>query len=522
MNRNDRFAIILGFIIILIISVPYILGELNSGDELFFTGFLLNPLDGNSYYAKMQIGVSGGWKFHLPYTPEVGDGAYLFIFYIFLGHISRITGLGIRLVFHIARLGGAVFLLFVLYRFVQWSLGNRDGVRLSFAVLVAGSGLGWIAALFGGFTPDFWVAEGFPFLSMYSNPHFPIGLALVLLLILMIDEKWEKKTTTRSFLAVLFSLLLSIINPFGIVIVLMVYWGLILIELIIQLSGSENPLRSSSFLSLLLLDLSITIGGLPFLIYDLIVSNTDPLLRIWNQQNLTETPGVFSTLLALSPLIVLAVYYCVKIFKRHGWNLQEKILIAWFVLGLILLYIPLTLQRRFMMGIYIPIGILGGMAFMELNASKKPLWSGLLFLTILPTNLIILMSSIFGVMTKDPILYLTRDEIQVMEILRQEESINVVLSGPESGLFIPAFSGKKVIYGHPYESIYSEERQELVTDFFKGEYSLEEELKIFEDYQIDRVYFGPREQVLGQPNFIDPELLVDRSGSVRLYQHPGD
>lgn len=522
MNRNDRFAIILSFIIIVIISVPYILGELTSGDELFFTGFLFNPLDGNSYYAKMQIGINGGWKFHLPYTPEDGDEAFLFVFYIFLGHISRITGLGIRLVFHIARLVGAVFLLLVLYRFVQWSLGNRPGVRLIYAVLVVGSGLGWIAAFFGGFTPDFWVAEAFPFLSMYSNPHFPVGLALVLLLIMMIDEKWENKTTIRSFLAVLFSLILSIINPFGIVIVLMVYGGLTLIQLGMHLFEGKNPLRSRSYQSLLLLDLSIAIGGLPLLVYDLIVSNTDPLLRIWNQQNLTETPGVFSTLLALSPLIVLAVYYCVIIFKRHGWNLQEKILIAWFVLGLILLYIPLNLQRRFMMGIYIPVGILGGMAFLEINASKKPFWSALLFLTILPTNLIILMSSMFGVMTKDPVLYLHRDEIQVMEILRQDKTTKVVLSGPDSGLFIPAFSGKKVIYGHPYESIYSEERQELVTDFFESVYSLEEELKILDDYQVDRVYFGPREQVLGQPKFIDPELLVDRQGSVSLYQHPGD
>ena len=68
------------------------LAVIAGGDTHVFGGFLLNPLDGNSYLAKMQQGASGSWRFTLPFTPEPGEGAYLFLFYLALGHLCRLTG----------------------------------------------------------------------------------------------------------------------------------------------------------------------------------------------------------------------------------------------------------------------------------------------------------------------------------------------------------------------------------------------------------------------------------------------
>ena len=100
----------------LLITVPYILGALSGDSQHIFGGFLFNPIDGNSYLAKMYQGWRGDFIFHLPYTSEPGDGAFLFVFYIALGHIARISHLPLIIVFHIARVLAAFFLAWVLIK----------------------------------------------------------------------------------------------------------------------------------------------------------------------------------------------------------------------------------------------------------------------------------------------------------------------------------------------------------------------------------------------------------------------
>ena len=77
-----------------------------------FSGFLINPVDGNSYFAKMREGMRGEWLFTLPYTAEPGPGAFIFTYYLFLGHVARWAGAGLDCVYHAARtLGGLALLL---------------------------------------------------------------------------------------------------------------------------------------------------------------------------------------------------------------------------------------------------------------------------------------------------------------------------------------------------------------------------------------------------------------------------
>lgn len=70
----------------LAVSLPYAWALAAGGDTHVFGGFLLNPIDGNSYLAKMMQGWSGAVTFTLPYTAEPGEGVILFVFYLFLGH----------------------------------------------------------------------------------------------------------------------------------------------------------------------------------------------------------------------------------------------------------------------------------------------------------------------------------------------------------------------------------------------------------------------------------------------------
>ena len=108
-----------------------------------FAGILVNPLDGHSYLAKMRQGYQGHWRFHLTYTPEPHEGAFIFTFYLALGRLAALTRLTLILVFHLARLAAGFFLLQTAIQFIAEMTPKAKEQRLAFGLMISASGLGW-------------------------------------------------------------------------------------------------------------------------------------------------------------------------------------------------------------------------------------------------------------------------------------------------------------------------------------------------------------------------------------------
>ena len=209
------------FILILlgILSIPYLVGFVTGAGHSDFVGFLINPVDGNSYLAKMQIGLRGDWRFQLPYTAEPGKGAYLFLFYIFLGHLCKWSGLAPITIFHFARVLSGGILFFGAGSFFFEHYFPRDllnWLKNLFYLASIGAGLGWVTSFAGMLTPDLWVPEAYPFFSAYATPHFSLGMALLLLIFTLSLQRENMYQFTAMTIA---GALLAVIMPFGIVIV---------------------------------------------------------------------------------------------------------------------------------------------------------------------------------------------------------------------------------------------------------------------------------------------------------------
>jgi hypothetical protein len=224
MSARSAWLVLL---LLALVALPYLYAARAAGPDYVFGGFLLNPIDGNSYLAKMYQGWRGDWTFSLPYTAGPGEGGFVFLYYLFLGHLARLLNLPLIWTFHVARLIGAGLMALALYQFLIRPLGgaaapdrpSRTGAL--FALALFGAGLGWLVFPFGSFISDFWVAETYPFLSAYTNPHFPLGLALLLwLLNLALGDK------PSAWKLALLALLLAVVNPFGVVIALLALGGL--------------------------------------------------------------------------------------------------------------------------------------------------------------------------------------------------------------------------------------------------------------------------------------------------------
>lgn len=493
------------------ISLPYYYASNIGGSANSFNGFLLNPQDGNSYLAKMYQGWQGEWRFKLPFTYDPGEGVYIFLFYLGLGHLARIFDLSLILVFHTARILCSLLMLISLWEFFKVILESPRSRRIAFFLATLGSGMGWLLLGFGLITSDFWIAEAYPFLSAYANPHFPLSIAIVVWIL----KKWfqkDKNIGTYIF-TVIGSLALSVINPFGVIVLLIVFAGVGIWQLVSKREYQEN-LRALTLISL---------SGIPLLVYDYWIANFDPIIRIWNQQNITPSPPIWDILVSFSPALLFGIYgiLCITQINQNKIDPKLMVLLVWAVCGLGFIYLPLGLQRRFMLGIYIPVSGLAAYGIDLISKDNRRMYLislMILFSLAIPSNLITIMASISGIQEQNALIYLLEDEVAVLKWIENNTELEtVILASPEMGLFIPAYTGRRVVYGHPYESLDALENKKIVEDIYSGKYSKTKLNQFLLDYGIDIIMVGPREINIGFMIIPDDWLEVYNHGGISLY-----
>jgi len=156
------------------------------------------------------------------------------------------------------------------------------------------------------------------------------------------------------------------------------------------------------------------------------------------------------------------------------------------------------LQRRFILGYMIPLAGLAGICLDFLTTRRRGLGLAIICLVcilIIPTNLMIILGGIQAVQTKNPNVFMSVEEKRGLDwVAANSPQDSVILASPQMGLFIPAHSGRRVLYGHPFETVNAEEMEATVMNLFNGTINLVEENAIL---GVDYVFYGPRERELG-------------------------
>ena len=497
------------FLIVLLLTLaltilPYLYAAATAGPGSVFGGFLLNPLDGNSYLAKMREGWDGVWKFTLPYTANPGDGGYLFLFYIFLGHLSKWINLPLIWTFHIARAAASIFLTISVYVFCQKIFTeSRMWAGRCFLWIALGSGMGWLLFPLGVISTDLWVPEAYLFLSDYVNPHFPLGLALLLWVFI-----WSGQNDARGRILIFVAGVgLAIVQPFTVVIgaavlTVMMAWQWI----------AERRLHWQNLLIFLA-------GSGPLIAYQFWIITTDPVLAGWNAQNQTPSPALWDMLISFSPAVLAA---CLVFVRYRFWRptYYQKLAAAWFVCCLVLILFPFSLQRRFLTGFYIPAVILAGIGIPLLISSVKGQRRAFtaVYLLSIPTMLVVLALGVFGSVNRDERLYLRSSEQEALTWMAENTPTDsIVLASPETGNFIPAYTGERVLYGHPFETVNAEAQKSQVIRLFDGSLPAAASITLLRQLNVKYVFYGPRERQIGAPAFIGQLKTVFRDPDVVIY-----
>jgi hypothetical protein len=519
-SKKEWSWVITWTIVILAIScLPYLIAWIAAPPGYQFSGIVSNPLDGSSYLGKMRQGWLGAWRFHLTYTPETHNGAYIFLFYLALGHLARLLRLPLAVVYHAARVLAGSVLLIAVYDFLSHLTANQRERRLAFWLVSTSAGLGWLGAALGAFPIDLWVPEAFAFYSLAINPHFPLAIALMLIVVASV--LWPREGIWRWLVPGLVALLLAIVQPFALI---PVYVTLALYMLLrARMESSWQPPGLAAALGAFLF-------SAPVLVYDYWVYTTNPALSVWAAQNVTPSPPIWDVMLGYGLVGFLSLLGGVGVVRDRDWG--GLALAAWGGGCLILAYLPFSLQRRFITGLGLPLAMLASLAvtrwlWPRLSASRERLVSLLVVGASSIGTLFLLAVLSVGALNRDPQgglfsrLYLSRDELAAMEWLLDKARDEVVLASPRTGMFLPGWAGVRVVMGHPFETIDAETKERQVEAFFQCELSADEWQQIQSAYQIHYVFVGPAERALeGDEVCLDDLVPAFRQGEVTIYRLP--
>jgi hypothetical protein len=129
--------------------------------------------------------------------------------------------------------------------------------------------------------------------------------------------------------------------------------------------------------------------------------------------------------------------------------------------------------------------------------------------------------SVVGALARHPLLFLSRDEKAALDWLASSASqAALVVAAPETGLYIPAWAGQRVWYGHSFETARASQRRDQLVAFYRDADAslLDQPPPLHAQY----VWFGPREAALSAGHWQpDPNWpIAFRQGTVTLYALP--
>jgi hypothetical protein len=472
-----RWVTIFSALFVALTLVPYVLVLLldQSVANWRFMGILANPFDGATYLAKIGQGQQGAWLYSLAHTPEAAAPVAIQLFYIFLGQASRLTGFSPLLTFHIARLitGFAMYLMLYYFGATVWQ--KLRARRLFFGIVGICSGLGWLALLFGLQPTDFYVPEAIPLYSVYANPHFPLSIGMVALLaaqfVIILRPGYAQMPTMGNggVIVVALSALLALIQPqawLPISVAIVTYF------LLHTLRTRQLPQRHEAAWAALAI-----FPGVPILLYDIAITVFDPLYKAWNEQNQTPSGSPLNYVFGFGVLWLVAAPGIIRAARRFEQD-GDRLMLVWLVTNLLLLYAPFNLQRRLVIAMIIPLGYFCVRAMEDywlqrMHPRRRMLWIILLFVVCLPSNALALILPVSSALNPrvglESGVLLTADDSQALDWLQENiTSTSVVMALPKLSLWIPAKTSARVVYGHPFETVYAADKLKKVRDFYSG------------------------------------------------------
>lgn len=522
MSAEWRWVILVGSTLVLLAFAPLLWVALRGTAGWQFMGVLHNFQDGATYISKMRLGYDGSWLVYFQHTPELHSGAFIQVIYLVLGQLARLISIPPIVMFHVARVGAALFMYVAVYQLGATVWTRIRARRMFFIIAVLGAGFGWLLGLLlqDSSFPDLTLPEAFLLYSTFMNVHFPLTIACLALVMSLfiaayrpgaeddpsIDASWPLVSLLSIVLALLYPQALVPIGGALILYVGSVWW-----------KDRVMPVRLFRWL------LALILPAVPIAVYYTITIMYNPAMSLWNRQNVTSSPPLPTLLLGLGlPLIVAlpGIYRAARRFERDG----DRLMLLWLLGMIVLLYLPFNVQRRFAVGMMVPVAYFATRAIEDVWLPRiNRRWRNYLLALFIPvisiSQVLMLFFPVMPAITGYPQaargVFLERDYALAFSWLddRTTDS-SVILASPLVSAWIPGWTGARVVYGHPYETLYADEKEQQVLGWYSGSTDCS---TVLDAYNVRYVLYGPEEQLLGQTGCLTDLRQVAQIGSVAVY-----
>jgi hypothetical protein len=433
-----------------------------AGSKWQFMGALHDYRNGASELSRVFQGAEGRWLTYFLHTPEPHNRVFIETIYALLGQISRITLLSPLVIFHVARLAASYIMYLALYQFAASVWTKVRTRRLFFMLAAIGGGFGWVLGpLTGNVTYlDLTAPEAFPFYSSLVNVHFPLAIACLAVMSSVIIMAFrpggiqEPNLRNGGLVISLLSFILVVIYPLAFV--------SIMIAFVVCLVWTAYRARRIDVSQARWL-MWMMLPALPVLAYHgAILTYNDLVVAIWEQQNSSAPASPLVLILSLGPLVIIAlpgIYRAVRRFEPDG----DQFLVIWFITIIVLIYLPTLARQRFVLGITIPLVYFGTRSLEDfwLNYVNRR-WRWRIMVGAIPllaaSHILVLILPLRSISDGDfseaEGMLLQEDYFVVFDWLESRTNANdVVLASPTVSLWLPVWTGARVVYGHPTETV---------------------------------------------------------------------
>ena len=504
-----RLPVLVGLALAVVTAIPYAYAYAFQPPGHVFVGFFYLWDDATTYIAKMREGWEGAWAWQNRYTTESSGTAYLFMFWILLGHLAALSGLPLLVVFHLARVAGAFALMGAGWLFICHFVEDRAARRFALFFLAFGLGLGLVLwalghpVINGNQTEalDLRMPELSAFYSVLALPHFAWSGVFAALGVALTLKAIQRGSLALSVLAGLAWLGQASIHPQMPVLM----GGATAVALVLR------PARPRGWAAAAL---AFAIPA-PYILYSYLAFVGNPEVERWTFHSKNAVaPETVSLLLALAPQLILALIGLPGALRRR--SREDLFLLAWIVLLGAILYLPNPagdLRRRFFDAIYLPLVVLGARGLYEaivprlrsLRARRLLPFSYVAFATIGSAFLVLAPIAVAG----QPQYIISRSEYDGLNWLATQP-VGRVLCMPGVGLYVPAYSSDTVYVGHYDETFDYANKTRTAFSVLTGQSDIEQfDAQNHIRYVIWTPDLGtPPPAVLGPPAYDTPDFKI--------------
>lgn len=555
MTVDRRILVGLGIVVVLFANASLLWGWMATPPGTRFVGTrTLIPADTPVYYSYLRQVMDGAVTLRDLYTAEAQPVGTFNGLWFLVGWFGRLFYLTPPVAFHVSRvlLGGV--LVWVMWRAARWFLPDvRE--RLVAWLLMFSGGIGiWLVPFLpaaeylrqgaGYRVPiDLWLPWAYPILSLGQSPHLVASWALlvgtVLLLSMATDNPSSSSPYRKGRLGGVtgnpFSLANLVAAPrlppavwAGIAAAALInfhpyHWPTLLGIPAVWLGlrwvrDRQPPFAAARYLVPLVIGVGMSLA------YHLWLVGVSPVVAMRSFQNISRLPPwpyVVFGLGLVTPLALVSLWRR-KFGARGAW------LVAWVVTTTALVAWPSQFQARYLQGLLAPLALLAAPPLVQAGDWVWQRWrsAGVVFFVaavaavLYATPLALVLRDLTYYRQYRPAFYFPDEFFAATEFLRQRAASNeVILASHDSGLFLPAYAGRTLYFGHGDETVGSAAKRSVAELFYASPDPRTRRL-ILERTGARYVWYGEPEQRLGglPPDDVPTLTRVYANPVVVIYQ----